>query len=89
MADPQQTTEFVLGQVCAKLDDIHMMVHRQDDRIAEAIKDLHVKDQEQEAKILSLISWRSKVRGMFVVVVGLPAVAISLLKLFGITILGL
>ena len=83
-ADPQQTTEFVLGQISAKLDDVHAMVHRQDEKFAECVRELHAKDKEQEAHIVSLISWRARVRGMFAIIVALPTVGILIAKLLGV-----
>ena len=82
--DPQHTTEFVLGQITAKLDDIHQMVHRIDDKYSESIANLMEKDAEQEARITSLITWRARVRGAAAVVIALPAAGFTIIKALGV-----
>ncbi len=89
MSDPRHSTEYMLGEISTKLDDIHQMVHRQDEKMVDAIKELHAKNAKQDAHIHSLITWRARVRGMFAVVVAIPAVIYTMVKALGIKVLGL
>jgi hypothetical protein len=93
---PSDTTDasviFLLGQLSAKLDDVHQMCHKIDDNHRDAVSKLETRmesvNSEQDVRIDSLMQWRARVRGIFGFLLALPAVGF-VLKHLGITIGGL